>query len=59
MKKEENKNKLKENEVKKPYQKPKVTSEKPFESRVLQCDKCDVGPSGEGSCVLIGEPDVS
>ena len=39
---------------KKPYEKPKIESEKIFETQSLACGKCEVGPIALDACLLHG-----
>ncbi len=39
-----------EKKKRKPYQKPKITSEKVFETAALACGKCITGPTGQSAC---------
>jgi hypothetical protein len=39
---------------KKKYEKPKIKSEKIFETAALACGKCTSGPTGQAACRTLG-----
>lgn len=52
MEKERLKGKKVKERLKKPYEKPELISEKPFEKKVLQCLKCIPAAQYEETCSL-------